>query len=190
MDILERRIDERLNQIFKFKRKGDWYREGVCPKCSQKEAYTHALTPKVVKCGRINKCSYEEHVKDICEDLFKDWSEDFPKTATNPNASADAYLQHARGFKIEQLKGHYTQELYRDFKNRNLVTATVRFQLAPGIFWERFIDRPERFGRMKANFIGEWKGLSWSVHNLDDLCNAGSIWLTEGIFNSIALAQS
>ncbi len=84
MDILERRIDERLNQIFKFKRKGDWYREGVCPKCSQKEAYTHALTPKVVKCGRINKCSYEEHVKDICEDLFKDWSEDFPKATFTP----------------------------------------------------------------------------------------------------------
>lgn len=190
MDILQRRIDERLNQIFKFKRKGDWYRSGVCPKCNQKEAYTHAITPKVVKCGRINKCSYEEHIKDICEDLFKDWSEDFPKTETNPNASADAYMQHARGFDIAPLKGRYTQELYRDYRNQSLVTATVRFELAPKVYWERFIDRPERFGRMKANFIGEWKGLAWTIHELDELCNANSIWLTEGIFNSIALTQS
>ncbi|NIE97465.1 toprim domain-containing protein [Acinetobacter sp. Tr-809] len=190
MDILQRRIDERLNQLFKFKKVGDWYRSGVCPKCNQKELYTHAITPKVVKCGRINKCTYEEHVKDICDDLFKDWSQDFPKTESNPNASADAYMQHARGFDISSFKTLYKQELYRDYKNQSLVTSTVRFELAPGIYWERFIDRPERFGRMKANFIGEWKGLSWTVHSLDDLCNAGSIWLTEGIFNSIALSQS
>ncbi|MCH7306584.1 toprim domain-containing protein [Acinetobacter sp. NIPH 1852] len=190
MDILQRRIDERLNQLFKFKKVGDWYRSGVCPKCNQKELYTHAITPKVVKCGRINKCTYEEHVRDICEELFKDWSEDFPKTPQNPNASADAYMQHARGFDITSFKSLYTQELYRDRENHKLVTATVRFELAPKVYWERFIDRPERFGRMKANFIGQWKGLSWTVHNLDELCNAGSIWLTEGIFNSIALSQS
>jgi hypothetical protein len=62
--------------------------------------------------------------------------------------------------------------------------------LAEGIYWERLIDRPERFDRMKANFIGKWSGLAWTVHDLDALCNAGSIWITEGIFNSIALSQS
>ncbi|MDR8424709.1 toprim domain-containing protein, partial [Acinetobacter baumannii] len=54
----------------------------------------------------------------------------------------------------------------------------------------RFIDRPERFGRQKANFIGKYEGLSWSTVNLDDLCNAPSFWITEGIFNAIALIQS
>lgn len=187
---LQQRIDDRLNQLFHFKKKGEWYREGVCPKCKEKELYTHAITPRMVKCGRINKCGYEEHVKEICEELFKDWSEYHPQTTTNPHAAADAYLKEGRGFDISKLKGLYSQELYRSPKNRSLVTATVRFKLAEGIYWERLIDRPERFERMKANFIGKWSGLAWTVHDLDALCNAGSIWITEGIFNSIALSQS
>ncbi|RZG65360.1 toprim [Acinetobacter bouvetii] len=187
---LQQRIDDRLNQLFHFKRKGEWYREGICPNCKEKELYTHAINPRMVKCGRINKCGYEEHVKEICEELFKDWSEYHPQTRENPHAAADAYLKEARGFDLSKLKGLYTQELYRNPKNPSHVTATVRFKLAEGIFWERFIDRPERFGRMKANFIGKWTGLAWTLHKLDELCLAGSIWITEGIFNSIALSQS
>ncbi len=187
---LQRRIDDRLNQLFNFKKVGEWYRRGLCPNCNEKELYTHAITPRMVKCGRINKCGYEEHVKDICEDLFKDWSEYHPKTPENPNAAADAYLREGRGFELTNLKGRYTQELFQSPKNKNLVSATVRFQLASGIYWERIIDRPDRFGRQKANFIGKWTGLHWTLHELDDLCQTGSIWITEGIFNSIALSQS
>lgn len=187
---LQRRIDDRLNQLFNFKRVGEWYRQGLCPSCNEKELYTHAETPRMVKCGRINKCGYEEYVKDICEEFFKDWSEYHPKTPENPNAAADAYLRDGRGFDLKNLKGRYTQELYQAPKNRNLVSATVRFKLADGIYWERIIDRPDRFGRQKANFIGKWTGLAWTIHEIDELCNAGSIWITEGIFNSIALSQS
>lgn len=187
---LQQRIDDRLNQLFNFKKAGEWYRQGRCPNCNEKELFTHAVNPRMVKCGRINKCGYEEHVKDICEELFKDWSEYHPQTRENPHAAADAYLKEARGFDLSKIKGLYTQELYRNPKNQSHVTATVRFKLAEGIFWERFIDRPERFGRMKANFIGKWTGLAWTLHKLDELCLAGSIWITEGIFNSIALSQS
>ena len=187
---LQQRIDDRLNQLFNFKKVGDWYRQGRCPNCNEKELFTHAVNPRMVKCGRINRCGYEEHVKDICEELFKDWSEYHPQTQENPHAAADAYLKEARGFELSKIKGLYTQELYRNPKNSSHVTATVRFKLAEGIFWERFIDRPERFGRMKANFIGKWTGLAWTLHKLDELCLAGSIWITEGIFNSIALSQS
>ncbi|MFM9822779.1 toprim domain-containing protein [Acinetobacter baumannii] len=191
MSVLQRRIDDRLNQLFNFKKVGDWYREGLCPQCGKKELFTHAETPRVVKCGRLNKCGYEEHVKEICEDLFKDWSKDFPRTPENPHAAADAYLVNARGFDVSKLKGTYTQELFRnDRKYPDLVTATVRFKLAEGVFWERFIDRPERFGRQKANFMGDYKGLAWSLDDLDKLCNAQSIWVTEGIFNAIALSLS
>lgn len=187
---LQQRIDDRLNQLFNFKKAGEWYRQGRCPNCNEKELFTHAVNPRMVKCGRINKCGYEEHVKDICEELFKDWSEYHPQTRESPHAAADAYLKEARGFDLSKIKGLYTQELYRNPKNQSHVTATVRFKLAEGIFWERFIDRPERFGRMKANFIGKWTGLAWTLHTLDELCLAGSIWITEGIFNSIALSQS
>ncbi|OUY08733.1 toprim domain-containing protein [Acinetobacter populi] len=191
MSDISRRIDDRLNQIFKFKRQGEWYREGICPQCSKKECYTHAIKPRIVKCGRLNKCGYEEHVKDICEDLFKDWSKEFPKTDINPHAAADAYLKHGRGFDLTQLKGLYTQETFSNEKKYpGLYTGTVRFKIAEGVYWERFIDRPERFGRQKANFIGKYEGLAWSLLDLDNLCKAQSIWISEGIFNSIALVHS
>lgn len=133
---LQRRIDDRLNQLFNFKKVGEWYREGRCPSCNEKELYTHAETPRMVKCGRINKCGYEEYVKDICEEFFKDWTEYHPRTPENPNAAADAYLKEGRGFDLKNLKGRYSQELYQSPKNKSLVSATVRFKLAEGIYWD------------------------------------------------------
>ncbi|TCB49860.1 toprim [Acinetobacter sp. ANC 4779] len=189
---LQRRIDDKLNQLFNFKKVGEWYREGRCPECNEKELYTHAETPRIVKCGRMNKCGYEEHVKEICEDLFKDWSKDFPKTSTNPNASADAYLIQNRGFDISKLSGRYTQETYvNEYLFPGIYSATVRFQIEENVFWERLIDRPERFGKRKANISGKVTGLYWTYHQkFDDLCISKEIWLTEGIFNSIALSFS
>ena len=191
MSEIQIRIIQRLEQIFNFKKRDDWFREGVCPQCGKKEVFTHAINPRIVKCGRLNKCGYEEHVKDICEDLFKDWSKEFPKTEAKPHAAADAYLEHGRGFELTKLKGLYTQEAFHnEQKFPGQVSATVRFELSPGIYWERLIDRPERFGRQKANFKGKYEGLSWTMWQLDDLCHAESIWITEGIFNSIALTLS
>ena len=189
---LQRRIDDRLNQLFTFKKVGEWYRQGRCPDCNEKELYTHAETPRMVKCGRTNKCGYEEHVKDICEDLFKDWSKDFPKTATSPTASADAYLIQSRGFDISKLKGMYTQEVFNnEYLFPGLYSATVRFEITKDVFWERLIDRPERFGKRKANISGKFTGLYWTYHQkFDDLCISKELWLTEGIFNSIALSFS
>lgn len=182
------KIDQHLNTMFNFKRVGEWYRYGVCPQCNKKELYTHALNPRVVKCSRLNKCGYEEHIKDLCSDLFKDWSKDFPRTETNPKAAADAYLTYARGFDITELNGLYTQELFRnDYKFPDQVSATVRFKLSDTVFWERLIDRPERFGHQKANIIGEYKGLHWSKYSLKELAQSEEIWLVEGIFDAIAL---
>lgn len=192
MSDIQRRIDERINQLFSFKREGDWYRQGICPQCSKKELYTHAINPRIVKCGRLNKCGYEEHVKDICEDLFKDWSEYHPQTNQNPNAAADAYLQQGRGFDLKLLIGRYTQQQYVDPQSKES-SATVRFMLDGKHYWERLIDRPDRFGNKKARFSYGFKneGQAWSVHELDELCQSPTaIWITEGIFDSIALTQS
>ena len=190
MSDLKHRIIERLENTFKFKRVDEWFREGICPQCSKKELYTNALNPRLVKCGRINKCGYEEHVKDICEDLFKDWSEYHPQTDANPNAAADAYLSEGRGFDLKNLIGKYTQQHYTD-KDTKQSSATVRFMLDDKHYWERLIDRPDRFGNKKARFSYGFKnsGQAWSVHELDELCNASSIWITEGIFDSIAISE-
>lgn len=188
---IQQRIDDHINKIFNFKKVGEWYRSGKCPQCSKKSCYTNAVTPRVIKCDHINKCGYEEHVKDICQDLFKDWSQDFPKTKESPTASADAYLTHARGLDHTRLRGLYTQELFRnEYKFGNEVSATIRFKIADGIYWERLIDRPERFGKQKANIIGKVTGLHWTNHDIETLAKADEIYLTEGIFNSIALSFS
>lgn len=179
-------ITRRLLQDFAFKERQGWLRSGKCPECGQKELYTKADAPWVLWCGRKNNCGAEIHVKDLYRDLFESWSDRFQSTDTNPHAAADAYLMHARGFALKPLEGCYTQEWYQD-RQRNIGTATVRFPLPGGGWWERLIDRPERFGKMKARFApgksmhGHW----WAPPKTNS--SADELWLTEGIFDTIAL---
>lgn len=188
MEIVRRRIDDRLNQLFNFKKVGSWYRRGICPQCGEKELWTHAETPRIVKCGRINKCGYEEHVRDICEDLFKKWTDDFPSSDVNPHAAADAYLAIGRGLDISKFQGCYTQETYNDRKGN--ITSTVRFTLSNGTWWERLIDDTKRFEKnfnfsYGSNFTGIW----WQPPGLD-LMAVDEIWITEGILKTLALMQA
>lgn len=188
MDNLQRRIDQRLNALFNFKKVGDWYREGICPQCNRKELWTHAINPRVVACSRLSKCGYSEHVKDICEELFKKWSEDHPQTEANPHAAADAYLQIGRGLDISKIKSSYTQETHTD-KSTGHSTATVRFTLSNGDWWQRFIDETERFEKnFNWNFGAKYKGLWWQPPQLDIL-DCKEIWITEGILKALALIQ-
>lgn len=158
-------------------------RQGACPACGKKELYTYADTPWVLRCGRINKCGGEWHVKDLYPDLFNSWSERHPVTPENPNAAADAYLRDGRGFKLDMIKGWYRQESWWSHEH-NAGSAVVRFSLAGEIAWERIIDKPHRFGDRKATFRGDYKGLAWQPPNLG---TPKELWITEGIFDAIAL---
>ena len=188
MSDLSYRIRLRLDAEFAFKDRGAYLREGLCPSCGKKELWAYAENPRVVYCGRLNKCGYSAHVRDLFDDMFKSWSEHHPQTETNPNAAADAYLRDGRGFDLAPLKGHYSQETFR---KGDLTTATVRFQITNTIHWERLIDQPERFGKDKARvslgakIAGHW----WAYPKLD-LTEASAIWITEGIFDAIALNQN
>jgi len=179
-----------LDQDYGLKPKGngEWLRGGTCPQCSKKELYTHAVEPWVVKCGRIDKCRWERHVKELYPDLFDNWSDRFQRTETNPHAAADAYLASARGLDVAKLKGRYTQESYVD-RELDASTATVRFALPGGGYWERLIDKPGRFGKKKArfNFGASYKGHWWVPPGVDlDTCE--ELWIAEGIFDACALA--
>jgi hypothetical protein len=180
-------VTRQLNQEFDFKDKGQWLREGRCPNCQKKELYTSATDPWVIKCGRIDKCRYERHVKELYPDLFENWSDRFKVTEANPNASADAYLVSGRGFDIARLKGCYAQESYVD-RELDASTATVRFPLPGGGYWERLIDKPQRFGKKKArfNYGSKYQGHWWMPPGLD-LSTVEEIWIVEGIFDAIAL---
>ncbi len=184
-DIL-RDVLDRLSRDFQFKEVKGWLRGGRCPQCGKKELYTNAENPWVVRCGRLTNCAYTGHVKDMYQDLFEHWSTRYQEQQkTNPNAAADAYMHHARGFDLARVKGWYTQESYFDNK-KNAGSATVRFQVG-STWWERLIDQPSRFDK-KARFKygGSYSGQWWCPPDLD-LSKEKEIWLVEGIFDAIAL---
>lgn len=174
---------------FGFKERSGWLRQGLCPGCQKKELYTHAESPWVIKCGRLNNCGYEAHIKELYPDLFDHWSKRYQVEAEkNPNAAADAYLSIGRGFDLSLIRGAYTQEQYFCQK-RNIGSATVRFAFGD-TWWERLIDQPERFGKQKARlqYGKSYSGTWWQMPG-QDLSTAEEIWITEGIFDAIALAH-
>ncbi|HEY9210371.1 MAG TPA: toprim domain-containing protein [Methylotenera sp.] len=183
-------ITRYLDRDFSFKKHGEHLQQGECPACKKKELYTFAEAPWVLRCGRLNKCGAEFHIKDLYPDLFNNWSERYKPTPVAPNASADAYMSEGRGFDTSKMKGWYTQESFYDAA-KNIGSATVRFQLPNGAFWERLIDKPQRFGSQKANFKGSYKGHWWQAPTLDLTADTvKEIWIVEGIFDSIALLMS
>lgn len=187
-------------------------RQGKCPHCSKKSLWTYAASPWVVRCERANKCGYEAHAKELYPEFFESWTDRYqkpeeakPEAERNPHAAADAYLQHARGFDLKLIAGTYTQESYYDARadhGKGAASATVRFQVAD-TWWQRLIDKPGRFGSKKATFKtgGHYGGWWWALPSLtfnapapDAPADAPKppkkLWLTEGIFDAIALAHN
>ena len=180
-----------LERDYSLKRRGSFLR-GRCPNCGEKDNfYTHAEHPWILRCGRLSKCRHEIRVRELYPDLFDDYSKHHPQTVERPNAAADAYLSTARGFDLAPLKGLYTQEHYFD-RTLNQGTATVRFALPGGGWWERLIDRPYRFGKQKARFAPgkSYAGRWWvAPASAATLRTVREVWITEGIFDAIACQQ-
>ncbi|SDJ89017.1 toprim domain-containing protein [Billgrantia gudaonensis] len=188
---LRQDILARFERDYEAQEKGAYLQKVRCPDCGKREAFIKADEPWMLKCGRENHCGSQHHVKSLFPELFESWSERYaPKPhekPTSPTPVADGYLRDGRGFELERLKGWYTQESY--WRQDVGGTATVRFQLPGGAYWERLLDRPERFGKQKANFVGRYKGQWWCPPSLTapDLVEAGEVWIVEGIFDAIAL---
>ena len=163
-----------------------YMRKGKCPACGKPELYTFTDSPWLLICGR-GKCGAQYHVKDRYDDLFNDWSERVPSTDQQPNATARAYLEFARGFRLELIEGWYTQENHWS-RELGIGSATVRFPLERGGYWERLIDRPHRFGKQKARFApGQSMSGYWWCPPCVDLLEVRELWITEGIFDAISL---
>lgn len=172
--------------------RGEWLQKGKCPQCSKKELFTSYKKPWVLRCSRSNRCGWEGEVKDLYPEIFDSWSNRHQQTEQNPNAAADAYLLNARGLDLRLLRGSYSQESYFD-RQRNIASATVRFDLPGGSWWERLIDQPGRFDK-KARFAPgkSYSGQVWIPRDvqLDQLAAAKEIWIAEGIFDASALWQA
>lgn len=182
--LLRNDVIMRLFHDFSFKENGEWFQQGRCPECQKKELYTGSEAPWLLRCGRLSKCGVTFHIKELYPDLFESFSTRYVVTQENPTASADAFMIHARGLDLSNEKRIYTQDAFFDSRQQ-IGSATVRFKIADGVYWERLIDKAHRFNR-KANFIGDYKGRVWQ-HPVDDIANEKEIWLTEGIFDALAL---
>lgn len=181
-----------IQQDFAFKRRGNtWWQGGKCPQCDRREAFARADNPWFVRCGRADNCGWEQSTRDRYPEIFDSWSKRFEATAADPNAAADAYLAQARHLDLRGLRDHYTQEYWHD-RGRNIGSATIRFPLPDGGWWERLIDQPGRFDR-KARFAPgkSYSGQWWQRPDVDwaQLAAAREIWIAEGIFNALALEQ-
>lgn len=190
---------QRLKADFAFKREAAGYlREGgPCPNCGKKELWIGKDHPWTLRCGRVEKCGWEGSVRTLYPDLFDNWSDRFPQSPADPHAAARAYLTDARGLSVKALDGAFSQEVYHD-RGRNLTSATIRFALPPigqltGGWWERLIDRPQRFGKKKANFpYGfQYGGRVWHhpAETIATLADAPEIWIAEGVFDAAALGE-
>ncbi|MCQ4242503.1 toprim domain-containing protein [Stutzerimonas stutzeri] len=193
MKDMDRQIREevlrRFEADFGLKRRAgtDYMRGGTCPSCGKRELYSRYDQPWFVKCGRESKCGEQWHVKELFEDLFDDWSKRAPATEKDPTATAKGYLQAARGFHLELIEGWYTQENYWS-RELGIGSATVRFPLEQGGYWERLIDRPHRFCKQKARFApGQSMRGHWWCPPCVDLLEVQELWITEGIFDAIGL---
>ncbi len=190
-ETLRRDVLAEIERQFGGKEHNKYINRIECPSCSKKEAFTSVESPWVIKCGRANNCGEHHHVKELFPHLFETWTERYqpktePERVQNPTAVADGYLRDGRGFDLAQIKGWYTQEWYQNH-DINEGSTTVRFAMPNG-FWERVLDKPERFGKLKARAVGNYKGLVWQAPITSDkkLAEADQIFITEGIFDAIA----
>ena len=104
------------------------------------------------------------------------------------DSSTSAYLKK-RGFTVDQLKGLYTQEYYKDYDTQ-VWSITLRFPITDEDgnhgWWQRILD--EQGVLPKTMFKKGWKsqGHSWLTPNTNYI-ESKEIWITEGIFDTIAL---
>ncbi|SFT96425.1 toprim domain-containing protein [Halomonas saccharevitans] len=192
---LRQDILARLQRDYRAEERGPYLQKVQCPDCGKREAYIATEAPWMLKCGRENNCGSQIHMKELFPEFFASWSERYAPRAdqaphekpTSTTPVADGYLRDGRGFELSRIQGWYTQESY--WRQDVGGTATVRFPLPSGAYWERLLDNPERFGKQKANFVGRYKGQWWCppVFTPTDLANEDEVWIVEGIFDAIAL---
>lgn len=171
-----------------FKDIGEKYlQKGTCPKCGKQELFISRAMPYRLKCSRDSKCQFEQNTRDRYSELFENLSERFPATETNPNATADAYLQRNRGFDVAKLSGWYTQG--RRKMESGEWADTVRFPLGDG-YWERIIDE-----RMVVANKGKKAGIKYKMTYQNNgwappgqaVAKGDRVYVVEGIFHAIAL---
>lgn len=189
----------RLVQDYALKLSPDrqFLRYGRCPSCNKKELFAGADAPWTIQCGRQNKCGFKASTRDLYPDIFANWTKRHPPTVSNPNATADSYLQSGRGFDTTKWRGCYSQEVFKDYKS-DFTCPTVRFPITSdgrvAGYWERLIEPAPHIKKARVQPGFHFKGLAWLPPKLALKGGVWSfvveLWITEGIFDAMALTES
>ncbi len=190
-DIKEELISALKNdRKLEFRQVGNELRDGVCPKCGEKELYVSLAQPWRVQCRRANNCNYSESTRSLYPEIFENLSKKHPATDDNPHATADAYLSINRYFSLETIEGMYEQS-WKKLKNGTFA-ATIRFPLWEKHYWERIIDSDkvaENEGKKAHISYGtSYTGRAWIPKGME-FKQGDTIFITEGIFKSISFLQ-
>ena len=181
---------------FKFKGpKGRFLQKGSCPNCNKRELFVSIDKPWQISCNRTNNCNYKQKTRALYPHLWQSYSERHPATTKDPNATAEAYLIHERGFDPGVIEQLYTQGLIY-IKGSSINAPTVRFFLDPEHtrWWERIIvSEHVRQAGKKANFGGKrqpdgsvFKNGCWMPHH-QTIDPDDWVWICEGVFKCLAL---
>ena len=184
MDRDEQIVDAlRNDHSFSFKETSKVLRYGRCPECNRKSVWVKKEKPGRVFCDHSGSCGYTETTRSLYPDLYENYVERFPATIDDPNATARAYLEEARGFNSGIIAGWYKQGC---FQSNGLMAPTVYIQLWEGAFEERLIDknhiaqanRKNNYSRNSPKEDRHWQPPGFSLED-GDTCV-----ITEGIFNA------
>jgi len=111
---------------------------------------------------------------------------------TNDLTIANNYLINERDLDIKLIKGLYKQGQHVNYRNspneERIDTVTFWIDTQAGRkHWSRLINgKTEGGGKSKFHYGESWKGYWWKVPQ-DNLHKASEIYITEGIFDAIAL---
>lgn len=189
-----------------FKRINSKYmNNGICPACGQRELFISVDQPYVLKCNRSNQCGYSEKTRDRYPELYSNFSQRFPSTPENRNATAEAYMRDGRGFPLSVIGSWFSQEKHHH-KGLDRTFDTVRFYFdsEKTRYWERLIDCNKDDDKQRHNISGARKKYATTDADHQDYNNtlykgecwtppgqviehSDTVWWVEGIFHAIAL---
>lgn len=203
LELLYNSLKTRVFEDLQFKPSGENAIKGLCPSCGRKSLYTKYGNYWVFFCERLNECAAKIKLTEIYPNDFAELKrpERIVKknvaTTENPRATAIAYLEQARGLKVENFINDFEQGNYFR-KSSSFSTPTVKFWIDKknGIFWERLIipetiaDEKGKNRVKKANFAYKknWAGLWWKKES-QQLKTNSRVFIVEGVFDALALNQ-
>lgn len=173
---------------FNFKETARYFQYGKCPECNRKTVYIKKDNPGRIACSHTDSCGYSETTRVRYAHLFENISERYPATQEDPNASANAYMSHVRGFPLVKISNWYSQGYLP--LNNGKKAPTVRFNLWDGFYWERLINQRDvwTYGDKNHNKKGLiYRNKCWQPPN-QKFKQGDRVFIVEGIFHAIALS--